>query len=203
VKKRMLFATTLTFCFGLALMPYSAFAGASDSAKTAVPETTGKSACPSMKSGGVPKCAMDGKMSGDAAKGGGCPFGKMTEAKATSADAKCDYQGKCADLTLAIKGMTCTGCEQTITEALKSDKGVIKVVSIDYKTGKAVVCYDPAKVEQGKLAALVTNTGYQAEIVPASATLTAVTGKGACCSVSTGKCEKKADPKTDDKDGSH
>lgn len=203
MKKRMLLATALTLCLGLALAPYSAFAGASDSAKTATPETTGKGVCPSMKAGGVSKCMVDGKMSGDASKTGGCPFGKMTEAKATTADAKCDHEGKCADLTLAIRGMTCTGCERTITEALKSDKGVIKVVSIDYKTGKAVVCYDPAKVEQGKLAALVIKSGYQAEVVPASATSSAVTGKGACCNISTGKCEKKADAKTDDKDGSH
>ncbi len=231
VRKRLFFATALALCIGLVVMPYMAFAAQSDTTKTAAPEGAAKISCPMSKAGAAPKCITDGKASGEATKGGcpmgkmtsatatdatkgGCPMGKMTQASTTTdpatttASAKCDPTmcgptGKCADLTLAITGMTCTSCEQKITEALMSDKGVLKVVSIDYKTGKAVVCYDPAKIEQGKLAALVVGSGYQAEVVPASATSVASTGKGACCRSGSAKCVIKADTKTDDKAGSH
>jgi copper chaperone CopZ len=114
----------------------------------------------------------------------------MTEAKMANAmGGQCDYKGECANICLNIKGMTCTGCEKSVTEALKADKGVIKVISVDYKTGQAVVCYDPTKVESAKLAGLVTTAGYQAEVVPAVATSTGEKGmkKGASCDL-TGKC---------------
>lgn len=138
---------------------------------------------------------------------GSCSGMKATKANSgsdvTTADAKCDYKGKCADLTMNIKGMTCTGCEAAITDALKANKGVIKVVSIDYKTGKAVVCYDPDKVESSQLTTVVTKTGYQAEIIPAVATSTTNTPKkGLVCDM-TGKCEKKGETKTESQDTSH
>ena len=131
--------------------------------------------------------------------GADCGASKTTEATTASADAHCDYTGKCATLTMSVKGMTCGGCESSVKEALMSDKGVIKVVSVDYKAGKAVVCYDPDKVETGKLAALVSDKGYQAEIMPAVATSTTDAGKGASCPMSAGKSEKNSETK----DGSH
>lgn len=135
--------------------------------------------------------------------GSGCGASKTTEATTASADACCGYAGKCATLTLSVAGMTCGGCESPVKEALMSDKGVIKVVTVDYKAGKAVVCYDPDKVEKGKLATLVSDKGYKAEIMPAVATSTTDAGtdagKGAACSISAGKCEKKSETK----DGSH
>jgi len=215
----MFLVTALTLILGLALIPYLTIAAQTDTTKIAAP-TTGKISCPMSKGGEAPKCLTDSKSgcplgktteakATDATKGE-CPMSKMTEANATltdpattTADANCQMKGKCADLALSIKGMTCTGCEQKITDALMSDKGVLKVVSIDYKTGKAVVCYDPAKVEQGKLAELVGSAGYKAEIIPATATETVTKGKGACCAAGSKKCEAKSDSQTDNKGDSH
>jgi copper chaperone CopZ len=89
-----------------------------------------------------------------------------------------EYSKMCADkencgvTRLSIKGMTCTGCEQTISAALEKVDGVYKVVKIDYKEGMALVCANTAKVSGETLATTVTNKGYAAEIVPAVVTTT-------------------------------
>jgi len=88
-----------------------------------------------------------------------------TDIKSADAKADCDYKGKCESTSLKITGMTCGGCESSITTALMEQEGVIKVVSIDHKTGLATICFDPTKVESDKLAHLVTKKGYQAEVM--------------------------------------
>ena len=93
-----------------------------------------------------------------------------TDGKLIGAKADCDYKGKCETASLNITGMTCGGCESSITTALMNQDGVIKVVSIDHKTGLATVCFDPTKVESDNLAKLVTKKGYKAEITSAVAT---------------------------------
>jgi copper chaperone CopZ len=191
VKKRTFFGLALVFGLVLAITPNLTFAcggqeGSSNSSSgteiKATAVNSGSGACSGMKA-----------TKANSASG----------SEVTSADAKCDYKGKCADITMNIKGMTCTGCEASITEALKKNEGVIKVVSIDYKTGKAVVCYDPTKVESSQLTAVVTKSGYEAEIIPAVATSsTNAPKKGLVCDM-TGKCEKKSATKTESQDTSH
>lgn len=89
-----------------------------------------------------------------------------------------EYSKMCADkencgvTKLSIKGMTCTGCEQTISTALEAVPGVYRVVKVDYKEGMALVCANTAKVTDETLATTVSNKGYAAEIVPAVATVT-------------------------------
>ncbi|SYZ72371.1 exported hypothetical protein [Candidatus Zixiibacteriota bacterium] len=141
-------------------------------------------------SGDCPMSKVSAKTAGAGSCASSCASKGMTQAKMANAMGECDYKGNCDYITMNIKGMTCTGCENTVTEALKADKGVIKVVSVDYKTGKAVVCYDPSKVESAKLASLVTTSGYQAEVMPAVAktTGTKTMKKGGTCDVLTGKC---------------
>ncbi|MCP4704705.1 MAG: heavy-metal-associated domain-containing protein [candidate division Zixibacteria bacterium] len=68
-----------------------------------------------------------------------------------------------------IKGMTCGGCESSVSKALMEQDGVFKVVSIDHKSGMATVCFDPTKVESDKLIKLVTKKGFKAEVVAAVA----------------------------------
>lgn len=51
---------------------------------------------------------------------------------------------------LEIEGMTCTGCEQSVDNALKSQEGVVSVTS-SYKTGIAYVQYDKTKVKPEQL----------------------------------------------------
>jgi hypothetical protein len=75
------------------------------------------------------------------------------------------HEGKCANVSLDVKGMEGTECETKIGDALIADSGVICLKSISYEDGKAVVCYDPDKANLEKLTAIVAGLGYEAEAV--------------------------------------
>lgn len=113
-----------------------------------------------------------------------------TDGKLIGATADCDYKGKCETASLNISGMTCGGCESSITTALMKQEGVIKVVSIDHKSGLATVCFDPTKVESANLAKLVTSKGYKAEIIAAVATDEAGATNVKACGMKTAKVEE-------------
>jgi copper chaperone CopZ len=127
--------------------------------------------------------AQETKATTVSSKSASCSAAKASEAKMTAAkecpyahammagtDMKCDYAGNCAFKTMSIKGMTCTGCEQTVTAALMKVPGVVKVASISYKDEKAVVCIDPTKCkDESCLTKAVSDKGYTAEIIPAVA----------------------------------
>jgi len=87
------------------------------------------------------------------------------------------YEGKCAMVDMSIKGMTCTGCETTLTTALEKITGVLKVQSISYKDGMAQVCFDPNKVNMETMTKTVVDNGYEAQIIPAVAKTTEVKGE--------------------------
>lgn len=107
-----------------------------------------------------------------------------TDGKLIGAKADCDYKGKCETISMNITGMTCGGCESSITTELMKQEGVFKVVSIDHKSGQATVCFDPTKVESDKLAKLVTKKGYKAEVMAALATDEATAAHVKACGVS-------------------
>lgn len=67
-----------------------------------------------------------------------------------------------ATIPLAIEGMTCTGCEKPIMEALQKLDGV-KSAAVSYKKDEALVTYDPAKVTKEQLIAAVKGAGYKAK----------------------------------------
>lgn len=81
----------------------------------------------------------------------------------------CEGHTNCDFTRMSIKGMTCGGCETTITTALSSIEGVNKVIKVDHKEGFALVCCDPTKVDGKALTSAVINKGYQAEVIPAVA----------------------------------
>lgn len=196
VKKTSILA--LTLMVGLLLVFSYLFVLADD-----IKEGSASSGCPAVKATAAEKASATESRAAEPAKSSaGCPFAKKAEAKGCAMSASCSHNSKCADVNLSIKGMTCTGCEETITKALQADKGIIKVVSIDYKTGKATVCYDPAKLEPNKVVSLVTGAGYKAEIIPANATAKKP-GKGAVCDFMTGKCGPTDAKKTTDESTSH
>jgi len=61
-----------------------------------------------------------------------------------------------ATVTLAVSGMTCDQCVETVRSALQAVKGVVDAkVSLDTKL--AVVTYDPSKAKVKDLLAAVTN----------------------------------------------
>ena len=70
-----------------------------------------------------------------------------------------------ATLRLKITGMDCPECTETIAKRVKQVPGVVSV-SIDYKTGIAVVRHDDrASVSNASIAA-VKAAGFRAEVAP-------------------------------------
>ncbi|WP_337865545.1 mercuric transport protein MerTP [Ignavibacterium sp.] len=62
---------------------------------------------------------------------------------------------------LEIAGMTCTGCEESVNYALKSEDGVVSATS-SYETDIAYVEYDKTKVNPEQLKkAVEENVGYK------------------------------------------
>jgi copper chaperone CopZ len=66
-----------------------------------------------------------------------------------------------ATVSLAIEGMTCTGCENTICTSLEKVPGV-KSVTASFTDGKAVIEYETGKVDTAKLKEAVDASGYKA-----------------------------------------
>jgi copper chaperone len=107
---------------------------------------------------------------------------------------------------ISVTGMTCGGCESSVTTALTKTPGVLKVIKVDHKTGIALVAIDPTKSQDAVLASAVVNSGFKAEIIPAVATTTGAktVGKAGCASkdgasaTSTGKtCTTTSETKTE------
>jgi copper chaperone CopZ len=105
-----------------------------------------------------------------------CPGGHMTAEECAKL---CDYTGQCKVVHFDVKGMTCGGCESTITGALEKVDGVIKVLNVSHKDGMAVVAMDPTKVEDKFLASTINQKGYKTQVVPAIARTTTVGDKTA------------------------
>ena len=64
-------------------------------------------------------------------------------------------------IILEVKGMTCTGCENSIIENLTKVDGVLEVTA-DHKTGSARVIADSAKVNETEMIKVLSDIGYQA-----------------------------------------
>jgi copper chaperone CopZ len=60
---------------------------------------------------------------------------------------------------ISIKGMTCTGCEQTIQAAVSSLDG-IQSVQASYTEGKAVVVFDKTLTDSVKIKEMINGKGY-------------------------------------------
>lgn len=64
------------------------------------------------------------------------------------------------ETTIAVGGMTCTGCVNSVTMALRAVPGVAKVeVSLEEKRAKILFDESAASIE--KLRQAVENAGYQ------------------------------------------
>ncbi|GAC1376580.1 MAG: hypothetical protein NVS2B15_24790 [Pseudarthrobacter sp.] len=63
-----------------------------------------------------------------------------------------------AQVTLQVEGMSCTGCEQRIGNALRRVEGV-REAAADRTTGRVLVLVGPG-VEPETLAAKITTAGY-------------------------------------------
>jgi copper chaperone CopZ len=92
---------------------------------------------------------------------------KKTEGEIGTTAASTTKKGEYGNVfraTLAVKGMTCGGCEKSVKTALESYEGVTEVVAVDHNTGTAVVNYNSEKIEPEKLAEVVGQLGYEAKL---------------------------------------
>jgi len=145
--------------------------------------TDGKAAgCAGMKEASATEASAT-MVSATTADGKTCTMSKEACAKMTKEECAkmCGGDKNCSMVSLSIKGMTCTGCEQSITAALEKIEGVRKVAAISYKEGTALVCTDAGKVKGEAIVSAISDKGYQAEVIPAVAT-TEVPAKGHVCS---------------------
>ncbi len=63
-------------------------------------------------------------------------------------------------MIVAIEGMHCDGCAETIKALLSLEAGV-EAVGVSYQEGRARVSYDPAAVDPAKLVAAIEKCGYK------------------------------------------
>ena len=62
-------------------------------------------------------------------------------------------------LDVSIKGMTCTGCENTVKSCISELPGVVEV-SASFKDGKAIVKLDTALTKFNNISNAVNSRGY-------------------------------------------
>ncbi|MFN8350077.1 MAG: mercuric transport protein MerTP [Flavobacteriales bacterium] len=63
-------------------------------------------------------------------------------------------------IIIPVKGMTCTGCEHHVTDALASAVGVLQA-SASYVEEEAVVLIDPQIADTAALRSAIAGTGYE------------------------------------------
>lgn len=61
---------------------------------------------------------------------------------------------------ISVTGMSCTGCEETITESVLAIKGV-KEATASFKEGKAWVSFSEGSVTTEQISAAIEKTGYK------------------------------------------
>ena len=64
-----------------------------------------------------------------------------------------------ATLSCDVQGMTCTGCEQSIIGSVHKIDGVSEVRA-DFRKGRAVVRFDPRRVEPEAIRRAIEKAGY-------------------------------------------
>lgn len=145
-------------------------------------------ACGDDKTSGTASASCCAKKSGDMAATNGVEAKMVSEKTACTgnmancpAGAKCDemimssyvketgYKGKLAVVNMSISGMHCTHCSDGVTAGLGKVDGVLKVVSVDYKTGDAKVLVAADKAKNENLIKAVADSKFAAKIVVADA----------------------------------
>jgi len=127
-----------------------------------------------------------------------CPVAAAAKAcdaadKPSNAAMVSEEDGQWSTRTISIKGMTSTGCEESISAALAEVPGVVEVVKVCHKSGEAVVRIDPANARDELLTTAVVNKGYEAKIIPAVVKTAESPSKGKVCPLSGGPgCAEKA-----------
>lgn len=66
---------------------------------------------------------------------------------------------KAITVVLDVEGMTCTGCENTISNAVKQLGGIVDI-NADHQTGKVEVTFDITLVDIKSISQAITEKGY-------------------------------------------
>lgn len=82
--------------------------------------------------------------------------------KKTNAENSNQENGKI--VKLKITGMTCAGCSNHISNALKKEDGIIEH-KVEYPGDLATIQYDPKKTNPDAIIKIIEKTGYKAEII--------------------------------------
>ena len=77
--------------------------------------------------------------------------------------------------TIKVGGMTCGGCVNAVTKALKASEGV-KQVTVSLEQGEAVVEFDEGATSPVQLRATVQEAGYEVDVAGGKRQ-----AKGGCC----------------------
>ena len=78
---------------------------------------------------------------------------------ATPATAAADTQR----VVLAVKGMYCASCEQTVVTMLRRTAGVVRA-EVSVERGEAAVAYDSARTSPAQLVQVIKALGYDASV---------------------------------------
>lgn len=92
-----------------------------------------------------------------------------TDSKTTNTDQKnenksLEVSANDKSIEIQTKGMTCTGCENTIKSKVKKVDGVKDVIA-DFKSNVVKASFDPAKTNPEAIKEAITSAGYQVESV--------------------------------------
>uniref|UniRef100_A0A8C5VX12 Copper-transporting ATPase 2 n=1 Tax=Microcebus murinus TaxID=30608 RepID=A0A8C5VX12_MICMU len=75
-------------------------------------------------------------------------------------------QGTCSTTVLAIAGMTCASCVQSIEGVISRREGV-QQMSVSLAEGTGTVLHDPSVISSEELRAAIEDMGFEASIIPA------------------------------------
>lgn len=62
-------------------------------------------------------------------------------------------------IELGIEGMTCVGCEGTVTHQINQLEGILSS-EISYENGNAIIEYDQSKTSEKEISQVIISTGY-------------------------------------------
>ncbi len=65
-----------------------------------------------------------------------------------------------SEVTIPVEGMTCSGCEFNIENAVKKLDGII-MVKADYKKGEVILKFEKGKVNINDMVEAINKSGYK------------------------------------------
>jgi len=90
-----------------------------------------------------------------------CGCGSCAVAQTTTLN---NTVNKIKTVKLKITGMTCVGCSNHVSTALKNIEGVIEQ-SVEYPEDVATIKYDASKTNPTEMIKAIEKAGYKAEII--------------------------------------